>query len=781
MSNISVALRAGDSRVRQFLFVVLVLIDLSGVDATSNLAEHMSYVYTPPALYDLTRDEGDAIQLTDGKLAPDPIWTSRQAVGWLADAVPIEIEIDLRDVKPIDRVCLRSARRAQAGVSFPRRVDVFTSMDREHYGWIGNLMAGQEAGDGPYLARNFCLSVMRRDARYIRLLVATQGSYFFSDEVEVWPPAEPGPAIDSDAHRGSPLASSELKAFALQYEAVSRMAESLLQRAARETRRSVNDGRLHSVMQRLRDGSGALGLEHLALLEREMLQAVRQQRSAPGHALDVRLADPWRLATPIDAAPHVSAAREIDLQQGAHAAIVLAVEHAEEQPLRVSVMAEVPGATKDTLRLGLFEVAMVTRADGVRLGDPLLPLVNGAFDVAAGESRQLWIDVAAPGGTTTGSYMLRVRLETVVGGQPTSRVLDIPVRVWAVAPPPRAPSTVVWGYLDAPPIRGLQKAAAADMLAHGVTTAVLPAAALPWPKPGARTTGHSIGDYRKFEEVMGALKGHRQYLFFLGFNSDSFNRTFGRQYPFLSDAWKALFTDWIKEWSARLQQSGIGYDAFAFYPVDEPHQGTEQETLVAVAHLIKAANPSIRVYTTLFKPEVLSSEMLEVVDIFQLNGPSLTSGMIARLTERGKQVWAYAAVGGGKAGDPARFYRAQAWEAFTLGLSGFGFWAYADVGQSGTAWNDTDDVRPDYAVIYEGHPGIISSKRWEAWREGVQDFTLLSAALARARTETERKAVYTLAAEGLQALGDSTRFEKIRHRLFELAHPRETGESPQER
>ena len=111
-------------------------------------------------------------------------------------------------------------------------------------------------------------------------------------------------------------------------------------------------------------------------------------------------------------------------------------------------------------------------------------------------------------------------------------------------------------------------------------------------------------------------------------------------------------------------------------------------------------------------------------------------------------------------------------------MSGFGFWAYADVGQSGTAWNDTDDVWPDYAVIYEGHLGIVSSKRWEAWREGVQNFALLSAALANARTETERKAVSTLAAEGRQALDDSARFTEIRRKLFELARARGTGDLP---
>jgi len=738
----------------------------------------MPYVYSPPALYDLTRDEGDATQLTDGKLAPDTMWMSRQAVGWLAGAAPIEIEIDLRAVKPVGKVCLRSARRAEAGVSFPRRVDIFASTDREHYSWIGNLMAGQEAGEGPYLAKNFCSSVIRREVRYIRLLVATKGSYFFSDEVEVWPPAEAMPAIGSDANHSAPLALSELKVFALEHEVVSRMAESLVQRPARGTPPSALTDRLRNVMRGLGDNSGALGLEHLASLEREMWQVVRQERIASGHVLDIRLADPWRLATPLDAAPYSSAAEEVDMPQGGHTAIALAVEHAEEQPLRVSVTAEVLSTTKNVLRLNLLEVAMVTRANGVRQGDPLLPLINGAFEVASGESRQLWLDVAAPGGTT-GRYTVRLRFEVVIGGRPISRLLDIPMRVWTVAPPPLSPSIVVWGYLDSPPLRGLSKAASADMLAHGVTTAVLPAADLPWPKPGAPVPGNSIGDYRKFEKVMEALKGHRQYLFFLGFNSDSSIRTFGRQHPFLSDAWKALFTDWIKEWSTRLKQSGIGYDAFAFYPVDEPQKGAEQEALIAIARLIKATDPSIRVYTTLVRPEVLSDEMLKIVDIFQLAVPALTPTMISKLKERGKQVWAYAApVEGGKAGNPASFYRAQAWEAFALGLSGFGFWAYADVGQSGTAWNDTDGVRPDYAVIYEGHPGIISSKRWEAWREGVQDFALLSVALANARTTTERQAVNALAAEGRQALGDSAKFAKIRRKLFELASTRGTSNPP---
>lgn len=756
-------------RLSRTVFVSgLVLIGTGGVEAAPNLAEGASYIYTPPALYDLTRDEGDATQLTDGKLAPDPIWTSRKAVGWLSGATPIEIEIDLGSVQKIGSVCLRSARRAEAGVFFPRRVDVFASAERVRYAWVGNLMADQEAGDGPYLAKRFCSGAFQHDARYVRLLVASKGAYFFTDEIEVWPPTTVPSAAGTNVITKASLALSELKGFALEHEAVSRMVAGLAASHPDATTVSKFSARLQQVSRGLGDGAGALGLKRLAELEGEMWQAVREERAARQPDLDVRLTDPWRLSLPIDSAPLLGTAAEIDLPQGGHGSIAFAVEHAEEQPLRVHVTANVLGGNKDALRLNLYEVAMVTRADGVRQGDPLLPLRDGSFEVASGQSRQLWLDVAAPVGTS-GKQVIRVVLTGKVGARSVSRVLDVPLRVWAVPLPAVVPSTVVWGYLDSPPIRGLSNVAAADMLAHGVSTAVLPAADLPWPKANTAAPGGSVGDYSRFDTVMASLKGHRQYLFFLAFNSDSGNRTFGKKHVFLSDSWKLLFSEWMREWSSRLKQSGIGYEAFALYPVDEPHKGSEQKALIEVARLIKAVDPKIRVYTTLHQPEVLTGPLIEVVDIFQLNGPALEPAIIARLKNRDKQVWAYSTLGGGKAGNPAGFYRAQAWEAFSLGLTGFGFWSYADVGRSGTAWNDTDDERPDYAVIYEGNPGIVSSKRWEAWREGVQDFSLLSSAMANAHTEADRNNVKALAIEGHRVMVDLPKLMKIRRQLFELS------------
>ena len=70
-----------------------------------------------------------------------------------------------------------------------------------------------------------------------------------------------------------------------------------------------------------------------------------------------------------------------------------------------------------------------------------------------------------------------------------------------------------------------------------------------------------------------------------------------------------------------------------------------------------------------------------------------------------------------------------AWNAWNIGASGIGFWSYSDT-QGSSAWDDFDGVRPDWAVVYEGDGKPITSRRWEAFREGVEDYKLLKAGYA---------------------------------------------------
>lgn len=747
--------------------------------AAENLALGASYAFSRPPLYELTRDEGDASQLTDGRLAEGMLtagtmWMSKWGVGWLTDAHPISIEIDLGREQPVGKVCLRSARGTEAGVSFPRRVDVLVSGDQAHYIWTGRLSPLADAGEGSYLAREFCSHDIGRSGRYVRLEVAAQGSYFFTDEIVV---KETQRAAGKDSGSGAatartsaaPLAAGDIKSFVLKHEALSQTVAALIQRYRGYDRAEVARERLDRVALTLDGGKADLDLAALSMLDQMIRRIVRDVRLARGGGVEVRQADPWALATPMDGAVLNNDPGPLDIPAGGHGLLAVAIEHVEPEAVYFSISATVAGAgANNGLTVTPYEVALVTRADGVRMGDPLVPLRDGRLRVAMGETRQMCLDIHARPGAKVESAVVTLHVEAELAGGHLTRSIAFPVAIHAVPLPEAPPSTVAWGYLNALPIRDKPSAAVADMLDHGLNTAVLPAAHVPWPKEGAKPEDVLIGDYRLFDEVMKSLEGHRQYLFFLGFNSDSSNRTFGRRHEFLSESWKALFSAWVKEWSTRMNAAGIGYDAFALYPVDEPHAGEERDNLVAVARLIKQANPNIRVYTTLHVPEALSESLIEVVDIFQLNWVIVTPAVLSRLKNRGRQVWLYAAMGGGKGGDPASYYRAQAWEAFNLGLSGFGFWAYADTGLSGSAWDDTDDVRPDFAVIYDSSSGIVSSKRWEAWREGVQDFALLNAAQRAARDPASRHRVEELARQGGTHIADPKGLAETRRRLFEI-------------
>jgi len=76
-------------------------------------------------------------------------------------------------------------------------------------------------------------------------------------------------------------------------------------------------------------------------------------------------------------------------------------------------------------------------------------------------------------------------------------------------------------------------------------------------------------------------------------------------------------------------------------------------------------------------------------------------------------------------------FRLMAWEAFFRGYGGIGFWDYADVanvnGNPGSLWNDFDGPYADYNVVYNLDGKIVSSRRWEAFKMGIEDYYILSA------------------------------------------------------
>jgi len=102
-------------------------------------------------------------------------------------------------------------------------------------------------------------------------------------------------------------------------------------------------------------------------------------------------------------------------------------------------------------------------------------------------------------------------------------------------------------------------------------------------------------------------------------------------------------------------------------------------------------------------------------------------------------------------------YRRFAWKAISLGWNGWGYYSY--FAPRGNPWNDFDEGfitaenLPDYQVVYPGPRGPIPTRHAEAFREGWEDYRLLSL-LSKQKPEVFKKVI--------KAYKDGKDIEKLR-------------------
>jgi hypothetical protein len=118
-------------------------------------------------------------------------------------------------------------------------------------------------------------------------------------------------------------------------------------------------------------------------------------------------------------------------------------------------------------------------------------------------------------------------------------------------------------------------------------------------------------------------------------------------------------------------------------------------------------------------------EMLPYVDIWCPN----RSGLLLDINldkweiikDSGGILWTYECLGNAKHQSPLGYYRGQSWLAWHRGLTGIGFWSYCT--SQADPWYKPKGTL-DYLMVYQGN-GVVPSKRWEAVRDGIEDYDML--------------------------------------------------------
>jgi len=486
---------------------------------------------------------------------------------------------------------------------------------------------------------------------------------------------------------------------------------------------------------------------------------------------------PWDPLMPHDMpAADVPALTELNVRMvgNEHESACLTVSNVTELPLALRVEPPAlfqagepgepaPGANKDRLRhpianavaagpdgwLTLRETALVETGFGM-VADALPELGEASlFTVEPMSSKQLWLSVSSariPPGKH--SALLRLRpVQTQVFKESQVRVnVDVLKTRLEGAPPLR---TCGWEYPRFTEVLGQEVAAVQDQLRHHMDTFVVEVWLCgPYGTYGPDGRVVTPMDCTTLDRYLEHYRGGRKLLLYTStHNRPAVQDATGVSAPPIgSPAWEKAFAAWYQGLVAHLRARGLSYDQFAFYPYDEPWTPELANDYLQVARAAKQADPQAQVFVTSpGLPLERLRQWLPYTDIYCLaGGPEADAKAQALMAEK-KEVWYYGGAAR-KADHPIAVARRHFWRAFQLSIRGLCVWAYCDTGwqTSGeeTGWTELDRASgyPDQSMIYRGKYGPVTSKRWEAWRDGVEDFwvlTILEQAHRQGRTQDD--------------------------------------------
>ncbi|MCK5458125.1 MAG: hypothetical protein KAI45_13435, partial [Melioribacteraceae bacterium] len=359
----------------------------------------------------------------------------------------------------------------------------------------------------------------------------------------------------------------------------------------------------------------------------------------------------------------------------------------------------------------LCETIDVPTQDATRSADALPELNAGdLLVIPAWEGRQLWIKINSTN-LTPGIWKAKIHLKSL-DVQFVETEVELNIKIWDVPFPKEQPLSLCnWSGTSKP------EGTFTDQISHGVNvfTQTIPAKIVF--NESGEITDIDWSDHDAFMESQ-AAKGTLLFHSLVSISGSS---------SAFSPAWLKAYRIFIPQWIKHLKELGYGYDNFAFYPVDEPglENGKKVNQFMKWAKLVRDIDPSIRIYANpaeqITKDQL--KEMNPYVDIWtphqthlfpkkELNYIQSTNGLL----------WNYECLENAKNLSPLGYYRGQAWMSWSYGHTGIGFYTYY---QGRNFWFQPESGF-EYAMIYEGK-GVVTSKRWEAVRDGVEDYTLLYA------------------------------------------------------
>ena len=706
--------------IRAILLAVAVILRGNSCFA-ENLALGRPYTFSHPPNYGGCTDPGDATDLTDG-VRNGSVWSKKGTVGWASGAQSKSIEIDLGQIGSVDGLTFASGADTRSQVTFPLAVMVFLSDDGRTYSYAGDLI-NEAVNQEQHAIHTFKIEGLADQARFVRLQTISGGYYVFVDEIEVLGSKQVGlkprgrkltPDTIAQFSKGRiPLLRQKNSSLTFLGHALSRLAAEpdKYEAVARRTRVSLEDLRREILARSEAEKVDFRRGLPFTQLDRRIGRVIGEYLAATGRSpLGITSTNPWAPLLPLDwdASSRVLAPLVMLQNEWGELAFNLTNATVDAMELSVTVADLLVGTTPaPATATSLHEVKFV-EAYGFRVrADALMPL-KGTVEIPPGMTKQLWLTIDSRD-LQPGEYRGSIQLS----GSQVSASQPVAFSVAPVAMPADPTLNVTnFSYMHWPIARSDPQGVAKNLHEHYVNVQQVISPYLPYFQADAEGNFTGPMDFTKLDEYMALLPETRLWILWTGFEWDH-----RKMYPKEGDARRTkVFTRWLKEVISHMKKQGYGYDDFAFTWMDEPSQKEIHEIVKPSSELLRRVDPQVQVWMTIAGDNT-AANLAEVEGLIDIWCP--IESKLGTDFWQGKRTWFYGS-SSEKGRSPTGHYRHKLWQAFKHGCEGNGFWVYTD---GSDLWDDYAGT-PSYSVVYDGPSGVISSKRWEAYRAGVEDYEL---------------------------------------------------------
>jgi len=342
------------------------------------------------------------------------------------------------------------------------------------------------------------------------------------------------------------------------------------------------------------------------------------------------------------------------------------------------------------------------------------------------KSREVWLDIDLAK-ADAGNYQIEVLFQSLNGagiidasssphGVPAPETkVDIFLEVLPFVMAPSGEFRLcTWSPSTGPEIDGL--------LAHGNNVFLLHNAKIEYNDNDEITRT----DFSEMDKVINQFSNRD--VFFLLHGMPKLNGEFG------SAKYKEDYQQYLRLLLTFLSKKNIDLQHFALYPVDEPggHGWAAVNEVIKIGEMAHEVNPDIMIYQDGGGELPMFEAMSRHLDVWvpPFDWLSLDKPEMDVMRNTGELLWSYnCAYTSARPVGPnikninlIHEYRTAALHVLRHGATGIGYWVY-----SAGSENQWSRIKYEYSLVYPGRSKSVTSRRWEAVREGIEDYRIVAA------------------------------------------------------